>query len=70
VFSWKIKLLVVSLKGLVTLTQGEQFGCALQGRLRKDDAIVELSVDKSSERAAVTRGPKSGKLTVTSSLKS
>jgi hypothetical protein len=34
----------------------------LQGRLRRDGAIVEFTVDKSSARAAVTRGPESVKL--------
>jgi hypothetical protein len=61
-FSCKVKLLVVSLKGLVasrkvTLTLDShsdnlivncQLSRALQGRLRRDIAIVELTVDKSS----------------------
>jgi hypothetical protein len=39
-----------------------QLGRALQGRLGKNVAIVELTVDKSSTRAAVTRGPEREKL--------
>jgi hypothetical protein len=35
---------------------------ALQGRLRRDGATGELIVDKSSARAAVTRGPECLKL--------
>jgi hypothetical protein len=42
--------------------EGWQFSFALQGRLRRDGTIVELTVDKSSAWAAVTRGPESGKL--------
>jgi hypothetical protein len=30
--------------------------------LRRDDAVVELTVDKTSVRADVTRGPERGKL--------
>jgi hypothetical protein len=39
-----------------------QFSSALQGRLRGDGAIDELTVDKSYARAAVTRGSERGKL--------
>jgi hypothetical protein len=41
---------------------GNQFVSALQGKLIKDGAMVELRVDKSSARAAVKVGPECGKL--------
>jgi hypothetical protein len=41
---------------------GNQLSWGLQGRLRRDGAIVELSLDWSSERAAVTRGSDRAKL--------
>jgi hypothetical protein len=36
---------------------GNQFSLALQGRLRRDGAIVEFPIDKRSARAAVRVGP-------------
>jgi hypothetical protein len=39
-----------------------QLGRALQGRLRRDGVIVELTVGKGSARAAVTSGPERRKL--------
>jgi hypothetical protein len=39
---------------------GNQFSRALQGRQRRDGAIVELTVDRSSARAAVKIGPERG----------
>jgi hypothetical protein len=39
----------------VDLVEGWQFSRALQGRLRRDGAIVELTVEKNSARATVTR---------------
>jgi hypothetical protein len=42
------------------LGQGVQL--SLQGMMRRDGAIVELTVDKDSIRAAVTRGSESVKL--------
>jgi hypothetical protein len=42
--------------------EGWQFTLAKQGRLRRDGAVVELVVGKSSVGTAVTKGPEHGKL--------
>jgi hypothetical protein len=41
---------------------GNQVNAALQGRPRRNSAVVELTVDKSSAWVAVTRGPEHAKL--------
>jgi hypothetical protein len=41
---------------------GSQFNRALQGRLRRDGAIVDFTIDRRSARAAVRRGPERVKL--------
>jgi hypothetical protein len=46
----------------VSSVEGWQLNRALQGRLRRDGAIVELTFGKSSARAIVTRGPECGEL--------
>jgi hypothetical protein len=55
-------LIIKKRNGSVHSFEGWQFSRALQGRLRRDGAIFELTVDKISARAAVTIGPENVKL--------
>jgi hypothetical protein len=57
-----VQLSEVKLSVVYCLVEDWQLSRTLQGRLRRDGAIIELTVDNSSVLAAVTEGPERGKL--------